>query len=295
MFPFKKHEVVNEPSIRNLTRGWNDELYLELILKSITQPTIDNVRMPGFPSEDIQKQFVGSTREHALREGYVFFQLIKRYCESLGVPVGPNTRVLDFGCGWGRISRFFFKDIESENFYGVDVDSEMISLCKSSMPCGTYSTVSPEPPMAFDNNSLDVIFAYSVFSHLAEPVALAWIKEFTRVLKPNGILLATTQGRAFLDYCKSLQAKKDELEFGWHKVLAHSFMPIEEAKRDYDSGKFLYSATGGGGPRDKSFYGEALIPKRYVEQSYSRFLTLRDFFDDPARLPQALFVMQKSS
>lgn len=90
-----------------------------------------------------------------------------------------------------------------------------------------------------------------------------------------------------------MQEQKEPLEFGWYKALAKSFIPIENAKQEYDDGKFLYSSTGGGGPRDKSFYGEALIPKKYIEQKYAPFLTLRDFFDDPSKLPQALFVMQK--
>lgn len=281
-------------TFRESVQNLDDENYLQLILRSVTQANIQGLEMPGFPADEIQQQFVGSTKDQALREGYNFYQCIKEYSNSLGVFIGDGTRVLDFGCGWGRISRFFFKDIYSANFYGVDVDSKMISFCRSALQCGSYLTVSPEPPMAFDNNSLDLIFAYSVFSHLAEPVALAWIKEFARVLKPNGILLATTQDRSFLDYCKSLQDTKDELEFGWHKALAKSFMPIEDAKRDYDNGCFLYSATGGGGPRDKSFYGEALIPPKYIEEEYTPFLALRDFQGGPQRrLPQALFVMQK--
>ena len=295
MFLLKKISFSKEKTIRALAERWSDEKYLQLILSSITHPYIKDVRMPGFPSEEIQRQFVGSTKEQALREGFNFYQRVKNYCRLYSVPINPDTRVLDFGCGWGRISRFFFKDIASDNFYGVDVDADMVSFCQSAMPSGIYSTVSPEPPMDFANNSFDVIFAYSVFSHLAEHVAIAWIKEFSRVLKPQGILLATTQGRSFLDYCKSLQENKGNLEFGWHKVLAESFIPIEEAKKSYDNGNFLYSATGGGGPRDKSFYGETLIPKQYIEEKYTPFLMLRDFIDDPTKMPQALFVMQKLS
>lgn len=281
-------------TVRDLAKNWDDEKYFTLILKSVTQPYIDGIKMPGFPSDEIQRQFVGSTKEHALQEGFNFYKYVKRYCESLGVPISTKTAVLDFGCGWGRNSRFFFKDVDSVNFYGVDVDPEMISFCTSAMTCGNYAIVHPEPPTTFESNSLDVIFAYSVFSHLAEPVALKWIEEFSRILKPNGILLATTQSRSFLDFCKSFQDKKEEeLEFGWFKKLAQSFIPIEKAKQDYDNGEFLYSSTGGGGPRDKSFYGEALIPRRYIEKKYTPFLSLQDFVDDPTKLPQALFVMQK--
>jgi SAM-dependent methyltransferase len=292
--PGKAVPIQKNKTVRDLAKRWTDGKYLQLILDSVTQPYIAGIKMPGFPSEEVQRNFVGSSKENALREGYTFYQLIKRYCAQLGVPINAGTRILDFGCGWGRIARFFFKDVEGHNIFGVDVDPSMISFCASEMTCGRYATVHPEPPMEFlENNSLDVIFAYSVFSHLSEDVARQWIGEFARVLKPKGLLLATTQGRSFLDFCESLHDKQGELEHAWWKGLARSFLPMEKAKEDYDSGKFLFSPTGGGSYREKSFYGEAIISRQYVEREYARFLTLRDFVDDRGKLPQALFVMQK--
>jgi SAM-dependent methyltransferase len=282
-------------TIHDLTQGWDDERYFNLLMESVAHPYIEGIRMPGFPVDEIQRQFVGSTNVDALREGYNFYRYVKRYCGALGVPLNTDTTVLDFGCGWGRVSRFFFKDLDTKRFYGVDVDPEMIAFCASAMTCGSYSTVAPVPPTTFLDSSLDVIFAYSVFSHLAEPVALKWIQEFARILKPSGIVLATTQGKSLLDFCQSLRDRKDKLEFGWFEGLAQSFIPIEKAREDYDKGHYLYSSTGGGGLRDRSFYGEALISRKYIERRYTPFLTLRDFFDDPVRLPQVIFVMQKPS
>ena len=33
-----------------------------------------------------------------------------------------DSRVLDFGCGWGRVIRFFLKDVAPWNLVGVDID-----------------------------------------------------------------------------------------------------------------------------------------------------------------------------
>ncbi len=277
----------------NIVKDMTDEQYLGLILESVEHPYVNGIKMPGFPSEEIQKQFVGSSKEHALREGHHFYLLVKKYCDLLGVSLNSNSCILDFGCGWGRIARYFFKDVERENFFGVDVDKGMIDFCTAEMGHGTYITTTPAPPTILKENCFDVIYAYSVFSHLHENVAMKWIEEFARILKPGGLLIATTEGRSFLDYCESLRAKGQDLQFGWHKALSESFIPVEKAKQDYDDGKFLFSPTGGGGVRDAAFYGEAIIPNQYIKNNYSRFLTLCDFFDDPGRLPQALFVMQK--
>jgi hypothetical protein len=75
------------------------------------------------------------------------------------------------------------------------------------------------------------------------------------------------------------------------------FTPVSKYKEDYDSGKFVHAATGGGGVRDESYYGETLIPKVYIEAQFAKYLTLREFANTgrpPFGLPQALFVMQKS-
>jgi SAM-dependent methyltransferase len=285
--------AMGENAFRRFVASKSESEYLELMVRSLSEPSIQGVAMPGFPAREVQEQFVGSSDEHALREGNNFYRIVKSYCASLGVPLQPNVKVLDFGCGWGRIARFFFRELRSDSFYGVDVDPAMIAFCQSALPCGTYATVNPLPPMAFDYSSLDVIFAYSVFSHLAEHAARAWIGEFARVLKPGGILLATTQRRGFLDFCESLQRAQGEPASGWHKSLARSFIPIEQAKRDFDDGKFLYAATGGGGPRDSSFYGEAIIPEAYIRREYAPLLEFRVYLDDATRLPQALFVLQK--
>ena len=138
----------------------SDRAYWKLMLRSVHESDIHGVRMPGFPSQDIQRMFVGSAEEHALREGYNFYRIVKGYCARFGAPIKPTSRILDFGCGWARIARFFFKDVKGSNFYGVDVDPEMISFCQAAMPCGTYSVVPARPPMSFGSESLDVIFAY---------------------------------------------------------------------------------------------------------------------------------------
>jgi hypothetical protein len=67
----------------------------------------------------------------------------------------------------------------------------------------------------------------------------------------------------------------------------------DQALNDYDAGTFLHSPSGGGDFRPSSFYGETLIPKRYVVDVWTKWLRFVDFRDDPQFLPQALVVMQK--
>ena len=282
---------MNTDSLLQVLSPFTDQQWLEVLIKSIQNPVVGDVTLPGFPPETFQRESVGSTGEQTLREAFTFYCEIKRYAQDLGIALTRNSRILDFGCGWGRIIRFFLKDVSADNLYGIDVHSRMIKFCKKLARYGNYSKCNPLPPTKFPNESIDIIYAYSVFSHLAEPVHIQWVKEFSRILKPDGILVATTQARHFIEFCQSLHGKTHESP--WHNTLAHSFLDTETALADYDNGKFLFCATGGGRELPRSFYGEALIPRKYVEQEWTKYLLLRDFVDDQNRLPQALIVMQK--
>jgi SAM-dependent methyltransferase len=289
-----KQSIDNKLSYYQLFNSMSDSKYLSLLIKSTKRPVYEGTLLPGFPEDTVQSQFCGSSGEKALRGAYQFYKCVKKYCESLKNPIQSRSRVLDFGCGWGRIIRFLFKDTNCENLFGLDVDPKMIDFCSKEMHCGTYFLVNSEPPSVLKDGSIDVVYTFSVFSHLAEGTAINWIIEFSRILKPGGILIATTRDKSFLDSCESLRS--GSAQSAHQRKMSQIFNPVSKYKRDYDDGKFVYAATGGGGIRDKSYYGEALIPRSYIESRFTKYLNFCEFVNSgipPWALPQALFVMQK--
>jgi len=271
--------------------GLPDHAWLETLIRSLTEPVIDGVPMPRFPDDGLQVNTVGTAGAEPLREAAQFFAAVERYTTELGRPLGPSTRLLDFGCGWGRILRFFLRDCRAAHLQGVDVDPMLVDVCRSTFPYGTFDQVEPLPPTSFADGAFDVITAYSVFSHLAEHASQAWVHEFARLLRPGGVMLVTTQRRDFIAFCESLRGQ--EQAEGWLRTLAGSFVDTDAAYAAYDAGQYLYAATGGGPTRPPEFYGEALIPEGYVKEHYTRVLDFVDFVSDPQVLPQALIVMRK--
>ena len=271
-----------------------DQQWLDMMIRSAESQQIDGVPMAGFPAENWQKQFVGSSNAHAMREAANFQKLMKHELAALGRSFSPEMTVLDFGCGWGRYIRLWMKDLPPERLFGVDVDPDMIGFCRVSGLPATFATVPSFGPTGFDDESFDLIYAYSVFSHLSEDAHVTWMEEFTRILKPGGVLIFTTQAKRFLTWTSQLhQADKSTLS-SWEQSLSRAFPDIEGSLRDYDAGKFIFAPTGGGDHRPSTFYGEAAISEQWLRERWDQTpLTLKAFIDDPVRCPQAVAVMQR--
>ena len=106
--------------------------------------------------------------------------------------------VLDFGCGCGRVARFW-SDLKHVRIFGCDYNPKLLGWCRKNLKFGTFSVNQLDPPLKFDDNQFDFIYALSVFTHLPESSQHAWIKELTRVLKPTGYCLITTHGESYLN------------------------------------------------------------------------------------------------
>jgi len=266
--------------------GW-----LEKLIQSVNENVIDGVVFPSFPEKSLQESFVGSSNAEALVDASLFYNIITSNLERLNCPLTPDSRVMDFGCGWGRIGRLFYRDLRQENLYLVDSWQMVIDKCKETGIYGQLLKTEILPPLIFGDNQFDLIYAFSVFSHLSEMASNKWISEFHRVLKPGGHIIVTVQGRSFIDFCKMLRMGNPRNV--WEESLANSFTNEAEAYETYDNGGFLYVPSGGGPELPPDIYGDAIVSKGYVEKHWATSLKLIDFVDDRAQLPQAYVILQK--
>jgi SAM-dependent methyltransferase len=106
-----------------------------------------------------------------------------------------GRRVLDFGCGAGRTLRHFLSEAQTAEFWGADIDAPSIDwLGKALCPPLHAWRCSAGPPLGLQHGSFDLIWAISVFTHLTD-TSLPWLLELHRLLKPDGLLIATYMGR----------------------------------------------------------------------------------------------------
>ncbi|HYJ00543.1 MAG TPA: class I SAM-dependent methyltransferase [Thermoleophilaceae bacterium] len=105
-----------------------------------------------------------------------------------------GRRILDFGCGAGRTLRHFVGGEYGGEFWGCDIDAASIAWLEENLSPPLFPFLSGElPPLPQPDEMFDVIYCVSVFTHLSRSWS-SWLLELHRVLKPDGILLATFMG-----------------------------------------------------------------------------------------------------
>jgi SAM-dependent methyltransferase len=263
----------------------DDLQWLELILGNQNQSTPEGALIPKLPPDSVQLAFNGSAGEPNLRSGFAIYQQIKAAINAWGPPFTPESPILDFGCGWGRVVRFFAKDVRAENLFGVDIAAMGIDTCNSTI-LGNFRLISRYPPVDFPDGSFDIIYAWSVFSHLPEALHIEWLNEFSRLVRPSGLVILSTLPRSFIHECKRLKTE-GMFNHPWQRAAAESFDDFDVALAAYDQGQFLFS------PKPQEEYGMALIPQAYVQKHWTRYFDLCEFITNPPGLAQSLIVSRK--
>jgi SAM-dependent methyltransferase len=110
-----------------------------------------------------------------------------------------GKRVLDFGCGVGRVLRHFLPRAERAEFYGCDLDGPSVEWLQQSFSPPFHIFESGESAgLPQEDGFFDLIYAFSVYTHFTDNWA-EWLLEHHRVLADGGILFATFLGEGMLE------------------------------------------------------------------------------------------------
>lgn len=148
-----------------------------------------------------------------LQIGRACAQDIKDLLSTVGKDFYSFNQVLDFGCGSGRVMRFFYDRPDSCHLYGTDIDKQSIDWCKKHLHFASWATNDPLPPTAYADHTFDFIYAISVFSHIDEEMQFTWLNELKRISKPDGILILTVHGESTLAQSEEKKAIISEKGF----------------------------------------------------------------------------------
>jgi SAM-dependent methyltransferase len=219
--------------------------------------------------------------EGFLSEGKKIYSNINNLLKEFDTEINNFNTILDFGCGIGRVIRWHSKQ-KGQKIYGVDIDDDVTNWCKNNLLSYKFNSISPFPPMIFEDQKFDFIYAISVFSHLEEKLHLFWLKEFSRILKPGGYILLSFHGY----YCYE--------QYFQNKVME----PLSDDKAipfPYPEGNELDRRGYVFDPIDlKSGYGNSFISHDYIFKKWKNIFKIEKIFPlGMSRLQDAVLLTNK--
>lgn len=200
---------------------------------------------------------------------------------------GP-CNILDFGCGAGRLLRYFLLFLPEHRYHGCDVNPAAIKWLSKTFSPATFATIPPKPMTAYPSASFDVIYAWSIFTHYNEALHLAWLAELRRMLQPGGLLLATIHNDTIVTRYgmeESLIARMRAAGGDYRKIVR------AYRKRGFAFWRSYPKEARAHGIDHKTF-GMAFISHDYVHARWQRGFDLIEIHTDAAPRWQDLVVLR---
>lgn len=262
------------------------DLDLWTILLSQEQTAFGHIRalLPAMPEPELQVLWNGLSGAALASQSAAFYAKVLDRHTTHGLRPIDEARVLDHGVGWGRIVRFFARDVAPGNLFGTDPAQGILDVCRRDrVPAELHRTgfMPDSLPVA----DLDLAYAFSVFTHLSETAAERSLDALHAALRPGGLLILTIRPPDFLWLEPSLHPLLAKLGPDWRAALArpqHLFVahPTDRLHYQYDGGEMTY--------------GEAVVTLAQVRERWAPRFELLDVAPLAGDLHQVVLTLRRA-
>lgn len=198
--------------------------------------------LPDMPAPWIQAGWNGASGVALAAQGTAFYRrLLERHAEHGSSPL-DGARVLDFGCGWGRLTRLIARDVAPGRLFGCDPSEDILEACRTTRVPATVARSDFLPERLPFEAPFDLAFAFSVFTHLSERAHECCLDALHAGLAPGALLVVTVRPPAYM------QRPADESGYVFEPHPA-------------DPGHPQWAGDG-------MHYGEAVVPLPYVRERW---------------------------
>ncbi|MBA3263065.1 MAG: class I SAM-dependent methyltransferase [Thermoleophilaceae bacterium] len=189
-------------------------------------------------------------------------------------------RILEFGCGCGRIMVWLEPLAARCSLHGTDIDEAAIQWCRKNLPFAEFGVNPHEPPMQYGDAMFDLVYNHSVLTHLDERHQDVWMAELRRITKPGGTVLLTVHGEQVFEDNEIAMAGAGEDPRRWREQLESDGILFVEQD----------SYTGSAHP---DFYHTTFHAPWYVFEHWGRFFSIRAYLPRAALSFQDIVVLER--
>lgn len=235
-----------------------------------------------FPPAELMQVVSGLTETRAFAlHGVTIFDALQK---ASPYPIESFKKILDFGCGCGRLARIF-KGYSGE-LIGCDIDSRLVDWVQNNLyPMKAIQTF-PNKSLPFLNNQFDFIVSVSIFSHLNEESQHFYLEELARCTQSGGYLMLTIHGERAMQRCldepkifEMISVTDDQLSYAKKRMADNLY-------------SFLVQDTGHLTSEDYK-YGITFIPNDYLNKEWGKYFQIIDVVDGAIHDFQSIVICRK--
>lgn len=161
--------------------------------------------LPRWPTAELQKKYTGISGLPLMRSTLRFVDTLARD----GAFAAPEWRGLDYGCGWGRIASVLLTRGDATRLDLCDAWPRTIELLRRAGFANRIFTVSEVmADHELPEDAYDLIYAYSVFTHLRRDAFENNLRILRGALRRGGNLYLTVR---HADYMARIKASETDL------------------------------------------------------------------------------------
>lgn len=289
--------------------------WLELNSKLIFEDASLTKYVAPFPPQELMYDTgsLDNNKDFALHGAHFFEALTK----ASPVPLISFKHILDFGCGCGRLARYFKG--HPNKVTGCDIDVRMVDWTSNHLQFMNTVLTQVHPPLPFKNKEFDAIISISIFTHLSEESQNEFLAELSRICSPEGHLFLTVHGKTALNLAMSdtkvwnmLDVDKllfedaiERFEVGNHAFIKQSGGPLTSRKnKSAPKKKKLWQrvrnkiarivaiSQSSPSPPKPFEYGITFIPENYIRNKWNKWFEIVDYRDGALHNFQDIVVLK---
>lgn len=225
--------------------------------------------LPSMAADQDQINWTGSSGHTLLMQSSAFVRTLENNFIKLTGKQLSDAKILDFGCGWGRLIRLMYKYTAPDNIYGCDPWDMSINKCKEHNLEGHFALSEYLPDsLPFTDVKFDLIYSFSVYTHLSEKAMAKTLSACRKSIANDGILAITIRPKSYWDYHVDTVDKVDR----------------EKMKTLHDTVGFAHTGHVQRAKVDgEALYGDTSMTISYIEKNWKEWTVVGYdiFLQDP--------------
>jgi len=252
-------------------RGVDDDLFA--LLSTRDYPGFDAVKaaLPDYPSEDWVRDCTGNlTMFEAVKESVLFWGLAKTVYAEHARWRRPlkDAVVVDYGAGWGRITRLCPKDVG--RVYAVEPNPTFHELFEKHRVPGELVKSDFQSAEPLPIRRADLLFCFSILTHAPDSLCRNIAERWAEIMAPGGVAIFTIRPGSYIDMEGGEISRVPAAERG-------------ALRQEYEAGRLAYWPYPG-----IENWGIAVTPMAYLREVFGgrfRIIGPRYFLQNFTQLP----------